>query len=623
MAFVLSMFQVFISITMFFEGEMAPEFLGWVNFVLSSGVLFLLGSIFLPNLVRELFSLRVSLASLIFTGTMAAYGLSVWSLFTATGETYFETASMILTFYIGSLLLDAHFKRKLAGYGKTFEDRTIPEAPVKNNEGLTELQPANLISAGSTAVSIPGEYLWFDGIVKTGSGLVDESHLTGEPNPILKTVGDTIRAGSKSIDGGLEFITSSLFDQSTFQRYLEKARNSRYQPGFYERMAHRGASILLFFVLLTASSVLLYYANTAGWDIALRNALSVLLIGCPCAFSISTPAAIWIANQRLQDSGLLVVGGGQTIEGLTSVNLVIFDKTGTLTSGIAVSHPETHGSLSVNEAMQLAGGLEAQQAHPIATAVRNWLTARNLTSRPVSEPSVLPGEGLRGFSGEDEVLLVNHKHPIANTLLPKDRFGLFVNNKLQITFALYQPPKEHLSDSLDMLQKLGVSYCIISGDPAPAPEWMDADNYFGNVSPEQKFEKVKAYQQNGNKILFAGDGTNDMMASAAADIGVILGDGPAKAKETADIILLHPNLMVIPHVLKFSKRVKKVIQTNFFWALVYNIVGMSIAAMGLLHPFFAILAMILSSLFVTMNSLRMRTATPELAELAQQVNKED
>ncbi|GEM_PF-2782215 len=620
LAAVLSMFQVFISITVFFEGEMAPGFLLWVNFTLSSIVMLLLGPVFIPNLIRELRSFRISLASLIFTGTSAAFSLSVWSIFTGTGETYFETASMILTFYIGSLLLDAHFKQKLAQYGKTFEDTSIPETLVRTEDGRLEQQPADTVAEGSLAAAVPGEYLWFDGSVKSGRGLVDESHLSGEPDPVLKSPGDLIRAGSKSIDGGIEYVITTPFSRSSLQNYLEKARNSRYQPGFYERMAYRGATILLFFVLLTASSVLLYYANTTGWDIALRNALSVLLIGCPCAFSISTPAAIWIANQRLQDSGMLVVGGGQTIETLTAIDRVVFDKTGTLTSGIAITNFKTHGRLSLHESMQLAGGLEAQQVHPVATAVRSWLAASELSPLPVKNSSVIPGEGLRGIAGGKEVLLVNFKHPAAKGQLSEQQFGLFTENELQLSFSLYQPPKEHLNKALRDLDELGIMHSIISGDPAPPPEWLTSEEYYGGVSPEEKYEKVKAYQKKGQRVLFIGDGTNDMMASGAADTGMVLGDGPAKAKELADIILLHPNLLVIPQVLRFAKRVKRVIQTNFFWALIYNVVGMSIAAMGLLHPFFAILAMILSSLFVTLNSLRMRTATPELTALAGDVN---
>lgn len=632
LAVMLSVFQVFISITIYFEGDAAPGALEWVNFVLGTGVLALLGSTFLPNLLRELRQFRLSLAGLIFTGTSAAYGLSVWSVFTGSGAAYFETSSMILTFYIGSLLLDAHFKQKLARYGKAFEDDTEPEVLLKQKNGQVIRTPAGRIAPRSRIFTAQEEYIWFDGIVTEGQGLVDEAQLTGEPEPVPKQPGDRIMAGSRSLDGGLELQTEAEFSQSSLQTYLKQARQSRYQPGFYERMAHKGASVLLFFVMLTALSVLSYYATNADWDTALRNFLSVLLIGCPCAFSISTPAAVWIANQRLQDSGLLVLGGGQAIEKLTGISRIIFDKTGTLTEGIGLQELrlENQAALStdeerqqhINALMQLAGGLEAGQLHPVATAVRGWLALHQLKPAHVSEAELLPGLGLQGRHDGNVVLMANHHHPVAGEL-EEGQFGLFVAGELKLRFRLYQPPKEHLAHALDELSKGGTRHIILSGDPAPPPAWLTSYAYEGGCTPEEKQRYVRDYQQQGEKVMFIGDGTNDMMASAAADIGVVMGNGTPQAKELADIILLHPDLSVIPATMRFAKRVKSIIRMNFFWALIYNVVGMSVAAMGLLHPFFAILAMMLSSIFVSLNSLRLRSQTPELLNLATQVNKNE
>jgi Cu2+-exporting ATPase/Cu+-exporting ATPase len=631
LAVMLSVFQVFISITMYFEGDAAPKALEWVNFALGTGVLALLASAFVPNLLRELRQLHLSLAGLIFTGTSAAYGLSVWSVFTGSGAAYFETSSMILTFYIGSLLLDAHFKQKLAQYGKAFEDDAEPEVLLRQEGGQVVRTPAGSIPAGSRIRTAEEEYIWFDGIVTEGQGLVDEAQLTGEPEPVAKRPGDRVRAGSFSLDGGLELQTEAAFAQSSLQVYLRNARQSRYQPGFYERMAHKGASLLLFFVMFTALSVLSYYATNADWDTALRNFLSVLLIGCPCAFSISTPAAVWIANQRLQDSGLLVLGGGQAIEKLTGIDRIIFDKTGTLTEGIGLQQLQleqtTRETFAEDEPshiealMQLAGGLEAGQMHPVATAVRGWLALHHLKPAYVTEAELLPGLGLQGRHNGKYVLLANNRHPDASEL-EDGQFGLFVDGALKLRFRLYQPPKEHLARALDQLSEAGTNHIILSGDPAPPPEWLVPYAYKGGCTPEEKQRYVKKYQQKGEQVMFIGDGTNDMMASAAADIGVVMGNGTPKAKELADIILLHPDLSVIPATMRFAGRVKSIIRMNFFWALIYNVVGMSVAAMGLLHPFFAILAMMLSSIFVSLNSLRLRSQTPELLNLASRVNEE-
>lgn len=617
-AFVLSMFQVFISITIFFEGERAPVFLGWVNFVLGTGVLLLLGSSFLPNLWRELRALQLSLASLIFTGTTAAYGLSVWSVFTGLGEPYFETASMILTFYIGSLLLDAHFKRKLAAYGKSFADETPPEVLVQGSNGTAVRQPASEVSPGDTIFAEPGAQVWLDGIVTGGEGLVDEAHLTGEAEPVRKKAGDRIRAGSLSIDGGLILQVTAAFSESSLQQYLRKVRENRYQPGRYERMAYRGASLLLGFVVLTAAAVLVYYVNTADWQVALRNTLAVLLIGCPCAFSISTPAAVWIANQRLQDSGLLVLGGGQTIERLSDIDRVVFDKTGTLTEGLGLTRPESPNPdrFPIDESLSLAGGLEAQQQHPMAKAIRNYLQQSGLDPAPVQQTELLPGLGLQGMWQGKRLLLVNHTHPVSAPHLQAGELGLFQEDELRLRFRFWQPPKAQLAQTWNTLTNDGIPAIILTGDPGLPPDWAAGTNYRAGQSPEDKFEVVNAFREQGERVMFVGDGTNDMLASGAADVGVVMAGGTPAAKEAADIIMLHPNLMVLPVALRFARKVKRKIRLNFFWALIYNIIGMSIAAAGLLHPFFAILAMILSSLFVTLNSLRIRTAEPELSQLA-------
>ncbi|MCC5935249.1 MAG: heavy metal translocating P-type ATPase [Balneolales bacterium] len=620
-AFVLSMFQVFISITIFFEGEQAPVFLGWVNFVLGTGVLLLLGSSFLPNLWRELRALRLSLASLIFTGTSAAYGLSVWSVFTGVGEPYFETASMILTFYIGSLLLDAYFKRKLAAYGKTFADDTPPEVLLLQENGTALRTSAAQVHEGARVQTEPDTQIWLDGIVTEGAGLVDEAHLTGEAEPVRKQPGDAVRAGSLSIDGGLLLRVTSAFDESSLQQYLRRVRENRYQPGRYERMAYRGASILLAFVMLTALAVLAYYVQTADWQIALRNMLAVLLIGCPCAFSISTPAAVWIANQRLQDSGLLVLGGGQTIERLSEIDRVIFDKTGTLTEGLGLTEPQSPDPdrFPVEESLRLAGGLEAQQQHPMAQAMRNRLEQSGLRPLPVQDTQLLPGLGLSGSWQGKALLLVNHTHPVSASKLAPGELGLFEDGLLRMSFRFWQPPKAQLAQAWKSLTNDGISAIILTGDPGLPPEWAAGTDYRSGQSPEDKFRAVNAFRNEGQRVLFAGDGTNDMLASGAADVGVVMGSGTPAAKEAADIILLQPDLTVIPVALRFARKVKRKIRLNFFWALIYNVVGMSIAAAGLLHPFFAILAMILSSLFVTLNSLRIRSAEPELTGLARSV----
>ncbi len=705
LALIASMFLIFISLTLHFEAEQAPAFLRHISLVLATGVMLLLAGPFLDNLKREISNRRLSLASLIFTGSGAAYLLSAWNTLSAglsgvtaptgteAGSTYFETSAMILTFYVGSLLIDTRIKRGMAGYTRLWQSGTSPEVlklvedePDGNNNGVVKdrkrvdwhgadvhdrSDPASVsthsrrtirdsvesLAAGDRYLTEAGQPVLTDGVVSEGAGFLDESHLTGEPDLVRKHPGDVVTAGSVSIDGGIVLRVTQPYSESSLQEYLRRARAMRSRPGYYERFAAKGASILLVFVMTAAFSGLIYHTWTTDLPYALQVFLAVLLIGCPCAFSISTPAALWVANQRLHRSGVVAMGGSQALEKLSETKVILFDKTGTLTEGVAfrsIHRVTDEPEWPVDRLMRLAGGLEMDQSHPFAKALRRYLDQNGLDPIWPDEARMLPGQGMEGKFGtgvspEDprhqqvqpddlrkshapragghHILLVNGSHHDAKGQLDESELGLFLDGRLMLRLRIYQPPRRHLWKVIWRLkEENGVKVAVVTGDPAeaaaalPSSESVLGVDYHKGCTPKRKAELVDEYREKYGNVMFVGDGTNDLMAINKADLGVGVYSGTMSIRSHADFVLFHPNLSVVPEMLDFAGKITDTIRINFFWAIAYNVVGIGVALMGLLHPFFAILAMMLSSLFVTFHSASLQRRQPSLGELEKQVN---
>ncbi|MDG5767936.1 HAD-IC family P-type ATPase [Balneolales bacterium ANBcel1] len=663
LALISSIFLIFISLTLHFEAEQAPVFLRYISLGLATVVMFLLAGPFLDNLKREVRDRRLSLASLIFTGSGAAYILSAWNTLagsgiagiagisgydTLSGNTYFETSAMILTFYVGSLLIDTRIKKSLSGYARIWEPGSLPEvlkvsvestgeAAGANGVQPSERVPVQRLGPGDLTLTEAGQPVLFDAVVEQGGGFMDESHLTGEPDAIRKERGDRVSAGSISIDGEVLLRVIKPFRESTLSSYMNRARAMRSRPGYYERVASRGASILLSAVIVTAFAGLAWhlYHHTAAQ--ALEVFLAVLLIGCPCAFAISTPSALWVAHQRLHRTGIVAMGGSSALERLSDIKLVMFDKTGTLTEGVALrelNRVTDDPAWPVERLMRLAGAMELEQTHPFARAIRRYLAQHELVPLPVCNTGLIPGQGVRAeWQAADNgakvhsLLLVNNRHAAGQESLADGDFGLFLDGRLMMRLRVYQPPRAHLEESIMQLhERNGMEVAVVTGDPAPAetalpPEVTAKVHYHGGCSPEEKAELVDRYRESHGGILFVGDGTNDLMAINKADLGVGVYTGSLSIRNNADFVLFHPSLLSISEMLTFSGRIRRTIRGNFFWAIIYNIIGIGVALTGLLHPFFAILAMMLSSFFVTMHALSLRKSQPSLGRLEQDVNR--
>jgi P-type E1-E2 ATPase len=357
----------------------------------------------------------------------------------------------------------------------------------------------------------------------------------------------------------------------------------------------------------------------------LLNALSVLLISCPCGLAIATPIAFWLAIYRLEQAGVTVSGCGTAIEKLASVKTVLLDKTGTLTDGITIARIDSDAQLSDEERTQLlslAIALESEHEHPIAEAFRNYAQAHNLSPASLVMTRVLSGIGIEGaaiLNGKTVSLaLLNSHHQFTSQLKP-NQLGLVVNGDLKLIFTLSHQPKTQVRQAISALQSLGLKVAVLTGDSSPKPDFLSCD-YHNALTPEAKARLVKEYEQNFGAAVFIGDGLNDLEAMTTATTSIALFQGANQAKTTADFTLFHPNLLMIAEMIAFARTAKQKVWLNLVWAISYNTIGIGLAAVGFLTPLWAIAIMTASSAMVTLNSLSLLKSNPSLSTLAQRTS---
>ncbi len=627
LAFIVSMFITLLSATIHQEREHAPIALSVVSFALTLVVFALLSKEFLRAMSQELRKRSLSIATLVFVGTSAAFLISSWNLFRGdNAHLYFETAAMALTLYVVSLTIDAHFKLKLSNALSAWTSTASISVIKLSPNGQRWRISAEDLSLGDCFELDSNSPFPVDALLTKGFGDVDESHLTGEPLPVFKQTGDEVKAGAIWRGGTAQFQATSEYKSSSLNRYFKRVLELKAKQSSFERLAEKGASLLLVIALSVASLTFSYGLLNFSLDIALLNALSVLLISCPCGLAIATPIAFWLAIYRLEQAGVTVSGCGTAIEKLASVKTVLFDKTGTLTDGITIARIDSATQLSDEERTQLlslAIALESEHEHPIAEAFRTYAQAHNLSPASLVMTSVLSGIGIEGVAiqnGESVSLALLNSHHYLTAQLKPNQLGLVMNSELKLVFTLAHQPKPQVPQAISALHALGLKVAVLTGDASPKPEFLSCDylscKYHNALTPEAKAKLVKDYEQNFGAAVFIGDGLNDLEAMTTATTSVALFQGANQAKTTADFTLFHPNLLMIAEMIAFARTAKRKVLLNLVWAISYNTMGIALAAFGFLTPLWAIAIMTASSAMVTLNSLSLLKSNPSLSTLA-------
>jgi Cu+-exporting ATPase len=550
-------------------------------------------------------------------------------------DLYFETSAMILTLITVGKFLETRSKGKTSEAIKRLMDLAPKTARVERN-GVEELIPVELVETGDIVSIKPGDLLPVDGVIIEGQSFVDESALTGESIPVEKRVGERVSAATLNQAGAFKFRATHVGADTTLAKIIALVEDANATKAPIARLADKISAI---FVPVVMSIALL---ATAGWlfagasfEFALSMGITVLIVSCPCALGLATPVAIMVGTGRGAEQGILVKSA-EALEVFHQVHTVVLDKTGTLTEGKPRVTDFVLGSAgSEEELLAIAQALEKNSEHPLAAAILNYAGERNIPLKEISGFNAVAGRGVEGYldgilylAGNER--FINEKGvatekvaELSNRFSKEGKTPLYFAREQSLlgVIAVADVPKATSRPAVERFKEMGVKVVMLTGDNQKTAEavrsHLGIDEVIAEVLPHEKDQKIRALQQQGQKVAMIGDGINDAPALARADAGIAIGAGTDVAIEAADIVLTKNDLMDAVGAMELSRATIRNIKQNLFWAFFYNILGIPLAA-GLLYPAFGLkltpmigaAAMSLSSFFVVTNALRLRKFKP-------------
>ncbi len=613
---------------------------GWqmLEFFLATPVLFRAGARFQQAGLKELRHASPGMNTLVMLGADAAYGYSLLALLApglfpaGTAHTYFEAAAVIITLILLGRYLEARARGRTSSAIRKLLTLQARTAQVRRGDDFVEI-PIEQVKVGDQVRVRPGERIPVDGEVIEGTSHVDEAMITGEPIPVAKQPGDAVIGGTINRNGSL-LVTATRIGADTVLaqiiRLIEDAQSSKPR---IQALADRIAGIFVPTVMTLAALTFLgwlIWGPEPALSYAFVTAVSVLLIACPCAMGLATPAAIMVATGRGAELGILF-RKGTALEQLAQIDTVVLDKTGTLTQGRPVLTDLHVQEGDANGLLALIAAVEAHSEHPIAEAIVQAAQEKALRLPTATNFQAEPGLGVRARVdghdlriGADRYLAragidLSPLRAQAEALAAQGKTPLYVvvDDRLAGVLAVADPLKPGSQEAITALRTQQLDIAMLTGDNRVTAQRIAAQlgirQVLAEVMPDQKAHEIRRLQAQGRKVAFVGDGINDAPALAQADVGIAIGTGTDIAIETGDVILMRDDLRAIGTAITLARRTRRTIHLNFFWAYGYNVLLIPMAA-GLLYPFNGMLlnpmlaaaAMSLSSLFVLANSLRLR-----------------
>jgi Cu+-exporting ATPase len=602
----------------------------WMELALATPVQFFIGARFYVAAASAIRARSGNMDVLVVMGTTTAYLYSLYLLLTlgtdARGQLYFEASAVIITLVLMGKYLEARAKRGTTAAIRQLMNLRPPTARIQRDGSEVEV-PVGTVLKGDIVVVRPGERIPVDGRVQSGDSEVDESLITGESLPVAKTSGSSVTGGAINGTGLLLLEATAVGEDSTLSKIIRLVENAQAGKAPVQRLVDRISEIfvptVIIIALLTFGGWMLATGNAAD---ALIAAVSVLVIACPCALGLATPTAIMTGTGVAARHGILIKDV-ESLERAHALDAVVFDKTGTLTVGMpgVVGIHVTSGT--ERELMTLAASIQQGSEHPLSRAVLDKAKADALDLEPVSEFRSITGRGVSGRVGNVDVLVGNaallDQHGMvlpANT--PTDAWEnegktvVWVAREKTVLGAIGMADtlRTQSAAAIDELRRLGIRTLLISGDaPRVATEigrQLSIDESQGGVLPDDKVGVIRRLAGQGYSVGMVGDGVNDAPALAAADVGIAMGTGTDIAMETASVTLMRPDPTLVASAIDVSRCTWNKIRQNLFWAFIYNIIGIPLAAAGFLSPAIAGAAMAMSSVSVVSNSLLLRRWTP-------------
>ncbi len=614
----------------------------WLMMLLALGVMVFSGRRFYSRGIRHLFSGNPDMDSLVAVSTLVSFLFSLFNTIfpqwlTDKGipaDLYYEGATMIVAFVSTGKFMELRARRNTGNALRALMGLQPADAILLMPDGSQKITPIAEIREGDKVVVRPGDRIPVDGTVDSGVSAVDESMLTGEPGAIEKQAGDKVTAGTMNVSGSITVKAVKVGQDTELARIIRRVREAQGSKPPVQRLVDRisrifvptvmGISILTFIIWISLGSEYIHLAVLA--------AVSVLVIACPCALGLATPTAVMVGVGRGAINGILVKEAS-ALENLRRVNLLAIDKTGTVTEGIpAVTATWEAPSLPPGFLGAIAA-LEKDSGHPLSKALVAWIEGNGTADMTLSPDkfTYLPGLGIEGSVSGMQLWIGSRRLSEKNgapispemeremALWEKEGAGIVMagdSSATLIAFKISDSIRPDAKEAIDSLKRLGVETVLLTGDALPAANHVASLTGIGKVIagvlPQGKQDVVAAFRKEGYFVAMAGDGINDSQALAEADVSIAMGGGSDIAMEVAEVTIVSAQLTFIPKAIMLSGATIRIIRENLFWAFIYNVIGIPIAA-GVLFPFCGLLlspmlasaAMAVSSVCVVLNSLRL------------------
>ncbi|MBU4536379.1 MAG: heavy metal translocating P-type ATPase [Euryarchaeota archaeon] len=595
---------------------------GYWLFLLTTPIQFIAGYGFYKGAYYAVKNRSLNMDFLVAMGTLTAWTYSSFVLFfpgvlpVTERDVYFEVSAVIIAFVlVGKFMEDYIKQRSSAAVRKLLDLRPKTAQVIRDGAETTVL--AETIKVGEIVVVRPGESIPVDGVVTEGESSVDQSMVTGESIPVSCRVGDEVIGATINKQGLIKFQATKVGSQTTLMQIIKLVEDAQSSSAPIQRLADRVSSYFVPVVVSIALLTLVGWTLEGDFTAGILAFVAVLIISCPCALGIATPAALMVGVGKGAENGILI-RGGEYLERTHQLNKVFFDKTGTLTRG----KPEVTQIVSSNpdETLKLAAMAEKGSEHPLAEAVIKKADAMGLEIPDATGFKTIPGQGITAWWEDKALVLGNRKMMEDNSLdiTPQEDeiqklesegntvIMVAYDNQVRGLIAIADTLKDHSKEVVEELDSMGIESIMLTGDNERTAQAIASQigisTVFSDLLPQDKLEVIKKLQQEDNVVAMVGDGINDAPALAQADIGISLGSGTDVAKETGGIILVNDDLRDVVAGIKLSKATMKKIRQNLFWSFFYNTAAIPLAALGFLNPMIAAAAMSLSSLSVVTNS---------------------
>ena len=606
----------------------------WFQLVLATVVQFGVGSRYYRGAFLSIKSGSANMDVLVALGTSAAYAFSIYNMATGGTHLYFETSAVIITLILLGKYFEAAAKSRTGDAIKKLIGLQARTARVLK-DGQERDVPIESVAVGDELIVRPGEKVPVDGAVLSGTSAVDESMITGESMPVDKKPGDEVIGATINRFGTFHFRATRVGSDAALAHIIRMVEEAQGSKAPIQRVADKVSGIFVPAVLIVAALTFgLRLLITGDFTASLLDAVAVLVIACPCALGLATPTAIMVGTGIGATAGILF-RGGEALETAGRVTAVVLDKTGTVTTGKPAVTDVVPFGIFKEEALRLAGAVEAGSEHPLGKAIAQAAQAEG--ALPAAQAfEAVPGRGVRA-AVEGRTLLVGTRALMQDAGMDtaaaedamraleaagKTAMLLADETRLLAVLAVADTVKPGSQAAVTALRKMGIAVTMLTGDnartAAAVAKEAGIENVVAEVLPGNKAEEVAKLQKDGKIVAMAGDGINDAPALAAADVGLAMGTGTDVAIESAGVTLMRGDLRSIPQAIALSRRTMRKIRQNLFWALFYNSICIPFAAAGLLNPMVAGAAMAFSSVTVVANSLSLRRWHPQQVDAAAQ-----